>query len=146
MEGRAVGHNFERNPPGTIPARLGLIWFSGFREDLNVKVYDVWRTDGRMPSDGKKKCLWKINSNNKIWIWSIAWTWRKTPLKSIETTIDFVLFSTKCTFGIWFGFFDTWINIYILSVKCHATKWSDRVSEWFLFNANFSAISWQEHS
>jgi hypothetical protein len=28
--------------PGTIPARLGLIWFSGFRgEDLNVKVYDV---------------------------------------------------------------------------------------------------------
>jgi ferredoxin-fold anticodon binding domain-containing protein len=36
--------------PGTIPARLGLIWFSGFRgEDLNVKVYDV----RRMPSDGK---------------------------------------------------------------------------------------------
>jgi hypothetical protein len=25
--------------PGTIPARLGLIWFRG--EDLNVKVYDV---------------------------------------------------------------------------------------------------------
>jgi hypothetical protein len=25
----------------TIPARLGLIWFSGFRvEDLNVEVYD----------------------------------------------------------------------------------------------------------
>ena len=36
---------------GTIPARFGLIWFSGFRgEDLNVKVYDVRR---RMPSDGK---------------------------------------------------------------------------------------------
>jgi hypothetical protein len=36
--------------PGTIPARLGLIWFSSFRgEDLNVKVYDVLRTeyDGR---------------------------------------------------------------------------------------------------
>jgi len=28
--------------PGTIPAMLGLIWFSGFRgEDLNVKVDDV---------------------------------------------------------------------------------------------------------
>ena len=28
--------------PGTIPARFGLIRFSGFRgEDLNVKVYDV---------------------------------------------------------------------------------------------------------
>ena len=36
--------------PGTIPARLGLIWFSGFRgEDLNVKVYDVRWT----PSDSK---------------------------------------------------------------------------------------------
>ena len=45
MEGGAVGHNFERDPP-----RLGLIWFSGFRgEDLNVKVYDV----RQMPSDGK---------------------------------------------------------------------------------------------
>jgi hypothetical protein len=54
MEGGAVGHNFERTHPGTIPARLGLIWFSSFRrEDLNVKVYDVRRMDGRMPSDGK---------------------------------------------------------------------------------------------
>ena len=35
------GHNFERDPPrGTIPARFGLIWFSGFREeDLNVIFY-----------------------------------------------------------------------------------------------------------
>jgi hypothetical protein len=40
MEGRPVGHNFERDPP-----RLGLIWFSGFRgDDLNVKVYDIRRT------------------------------------------------------------------------------------------------------
>ena len=39
--------------PGTIPARLGLIWFSGFRgEDLHVKVYDVRRTDGRQDDDG----------------------------------------------------------------------------------------------
>jgi len=50
MEGRAVRHNFERDPQGIIPARFGLIWFSGFRgEDLNVKVYEVRRT----PSDGK---------------------------------------------------------------------------------------------
>ena len=41
MEGRAVGHNFERDPPkDTIPARFGLIWFSGFRgKDLNVIFY-----------------------------------------------------------------------------------------------------------
>jgi hypothetical protein len=35
MEGKAVGHNFERDPP-----RFGLIWFCGFRgEDLNVIFY-----------------------------------------------------------------------------------------------------------
>ena len=35
--------------PGTIPARFGLIWFSGFRgEDLNVKVYDIRRTPKRV--------------------------------------------------------------------------------------------------
>jgi hypothetical protein len=40
MEGGAVGHNFERDPPRAIPARFGLIWFSGFRgEDLNVIFY-----------------------------------------------------------------------------------------------------------
>ena len=56
MEGGAVGHILKGTHPGTIPARLGLIWFSGFRgEDLNVKVYDVWRT----PSDGKSSLgLW----------------------------------------------------------------------------------------
>ena len=41
MEGGAVGHNFEREThPGIIPARFGLIWFSGFRgKDLNVIFY-----------------------------------------------------------------------------------------------------------
>jgi hypothetical protein len=32
--------NLKENHPGTIPARFGLIWFSGFREeDLNVIFY-----------------------------------------------------------------------------------------------------------
>jgi hypothetical protein len=32
--------NLKGNHPGTIPARFGLIWFSGFREeDLNVIFY-----------------------------------------------------------------------------------------------------------
>jgi hypothetical protein len=32
--------NLERTNPGTIPARFGLIWLSGFRgEDLNVIFY-----------------------------------------------------------------------------------------------------------
>ena len=44
MEGGAVGHNFERDPPKDHSCHL--IWFRGFRgEDLNVKVYDVRRTD-----------------------------------------------------------------------------------------------------
>ena len=39
----------------TILARFGLIWLSGFRgEDLNVKVYDVRRTDGRTTDDGRQ--------------------------------------------------------------------------------------------
>jgi hypothetical protein len=40
MEGGAVGHNFERDHPRTIPAKLGLICFSGFRgKDLNMIFY-----------------------------------------------------------------------------------------------------------
>jgi len=41
---------------------LSLIWFSDFRgEDLNVRVYDVQRTDGRTPSNDKSLhglCPW----------------------------------------------------------------------------------------
>jgi hypothetical protein len=52
--------------PGTIPARFGFIWFSGFRgEDLNVKVYDVrqkltWPLDRRAQNRPirDKNCLW----------------------------------------------------------------------------------------
>jgi len=34
--------------PRTIPARFGLIWFISFRgKDLNVKVYNIRRTDDR---------------------------------------------------------------------------------------------------
>jgi hypothetical protein len=37
MEGGAVGHNFERDPPRDHPCQ---VWFSGFRgEDLNVIFY-----------------------------------------------------------------------------------------------------------
>jgi methionine salvage enolase-phosphatase E1 len=40
--------------PRTIPARFGLIWLRGFRgEDLNVKVYDVRRTDRQTTTDAK---------------------------------------------------------------------------------------------
>jgi hypothetical protein len=40
MEGETVGHILKGTHPGTIPARFGLIWFSGFRaEDLNVIFY-----------------------------------------------------------------------------------------------------------
>jgi hypothetical protein len=40
MEGRAVRHNFERDPPKDHPCQVWLIWFSGFRgKDLNVIFY-----------------------------------------------------------------------------------------------------------
>ena len=59
MEGGAVGHNFERDPPGTIPARFGLIWFSGFRgEDLNVIFYQ------NMPNNQYKSVERKNSQKN----------------------------------------------------------------------------------
>jgi hypothetical protein len=39
MEGGAVGQNIERDPPKDHPCRFSVIWFSGFREDLNVIFY-----------------------------------------------------------------------------------------------------------
>ena len=40
MEDGAAGHILKGTHPGTIPARFGLTWFSGFRgEDLNVIFY-----------------------------------------------------------------------------------------------------------
>ena len=40
MESGAVGHNLKWDYPRTIPAKSGLIWFSGFRgEVLNVIFY-----------------------------------------------------------------------------------------------------------
>ena len=40
MKGGAIGHNVKGTLPKSIPARFGLIWFSGFREeDLNVIFY-----------------------------------------------------------------------------------------------------------
>ena len=46
--------------PGTIPARFGLIWFSGFREDLNVIFYQ------NMPNldNWYKSAERKISQNN----------------------------------------------------------------------------------
>ena len=46
--------------PRTILARFALIWFRGFRgEDLNVKVYDVRRTDGR--TDDERQVMAKAH-------------------------------------------------------------------------------------
>ena len=58
LEGRVeLSHiNVKGTHPRTIPAMFGLIWFSDFRGDLNVKVYDVRRT----PSDGSLSQLCPI--------------------------------------------------------------------------------------
>jgi hypothetical protein len=40
MEGGAVGHNFERDPPRDYPCQVWFNFFCGFREeDLNVIFY-----------------------------------------------------------------------------------------------------------
>jgi hypothetical protein len=36
MEGGASDTILKGTHPGTIPARLGLIWFSGFRGEVNL--------------------------------------------------------------------------------------------------------------
>ena len=49
----------KRTHPGTIPARFGLIWFSGFRgEDLNVIFHQNFVLIEQMVSDKKK--LWEF--------------------------------------------------------------------------------------
>ena len=73
--------------PRTIPARLCLIWFSGFRgEDLNVKVYDVRRTDGRRtPSDGKSSHgLWSGELINIILGTAIQHIYQQSRLPGMD--------------------------------------------------------------
>jgi hypothetical protein len=55
--------NLKGTHPRTISARFGLFWFRGFREeDLNVKVYDIRRTDERTTMDAKwwQKLTWSL--------------------------------------------------------------------------------------
>ena len=48
MEGGDVGHKGERDPPRDHPCQVWFNLVQRFRgKDLNVKVYDVQRTDGR---------------------------------------------------------------------------------------------------
>jgi hypothetical protein len=54
MEGGAV-----RTHPGTIPARFGLVWFSGFREDLNVIFYENMPNLNNRYKSAERKCLQK---------------------------------------------------------------------------------------
>ena len=69
--------------PRTIPARFGLIWFRGFRgEDLNVKVYDVRRTDRQTTTDAK-------------WWQKLTWSLWPDELKNVKTWQNPV-FKTVC--------------------------------------------------
>jgi hypothetical protein len=50
MEGRAVGHNFERDPPRDHPCQVRFNLVQRFqRRRFKCEIYDV----RRMPSDGK---------------------------------------------------------------------------------------------
>jgi hypothetical protein len=83
----AVRHNFERGPPDQrpIPAKCGLIWFSGFKEeDLNVKVYDVRQMDAQ------KHILCREPPNKhsyQIWFQLTQWFQRRRlKCKRLQTT------------------------------------------------------------
>ena len=88
MEGGAVGHNFERDPP-----RFALIWFSGFRvEDLNVIFYqNMPNLHNRYISAERKISSWLevgITGHNferrpskdhstKVWLQLVQWFLRR---------------------------------------------------------------------
>ena len=89
--------------PRSIPARLCLIWLSGFRgEDLNVKDYDVRRTEGRRtPSDGKSSHgLWSGELINIILGTAIQHIYQQSRLPGMNwTLVDTMLqkFGMSCT-------------------------------------------------
>jgi hypothetical protein len=54
---------FKGNHPGTIPARFGLIWFSGFRgEDLNAIFYQRWPPSKIVSGDHDFQPRWPPSS------------------------------------------------------------------------------------
>jgi hypothetical protein len=56
MEDGTVRHILKGTHPRTIPARFGLIWFSGFRgKDLNVIFYQTTQT----------KCMPNLHNRHK---------------------------------------------------------------------------------
>ena len=65
MEDGAVGHNFEMGLHKDYSSQLGLIWFSGFREeDLNVIFYQ------NMPNlHNLYQIDWTKNSTEKLWLY-----------------------------------------------------------------------------
>jgi hypothetical protein len=65
---------FKGRHPRTTPAKLGLIWCSGYREDLNVKAYNI-----RTPSDGISSHRIVIDLSifsDKYYINSQSWTYK----------------------------------------------------------------------
>jgi hypothetical protein len=71
------------NYPRTIPAKFGLIWFSGFREeDLNVillKCEMIWKIRKKSKLNSEKIWkLWKKSKLNSEKIWKL---WKKSKLK-----------------------------------------------------------------
>ena len=58
MEGEAVGQKWDY--PRTIPAKFGLIWFSGFREeDLNVIFYQNMPNLHNLYKSAERNIQWK---------------------------------------------------------------------------------------
>jgi hypothetical protein len=62
--------------PGTIPARVGLIWFIGFRgEDLNVIFYQNMPNLHNRYKSAERKFSQKIHST-KVWFKLAKWLQR----------------------------------------------------------------------
>ena len=99
----------------TIPARFGLIRFRVFRgEDLNVKVYDVRRTDGRGRTDGGRRTTGADG--------------RRTPSDG------------KSSHGLWPGEYKR--NKHRIAIQIHRQyKWMHRETQFILTKINTKSHS-----
>jgi hypothetical protein len=84
-----------QNCPGTIPARFGLIWFSGFRgEDLNVIFYQIMTNLHNRYISAERK----ISHKNPEYMLNYSFTFRPSSVVVVRpSTFHILIFSSETT-------------------------------------------------
>jgi hypothetical protein len=123
--------------PGTIPARFGLIWFSGFREDLNVIFYQ------NMPNLHNRY----ISAERKIWQKNTEYMFNYSlPCSCSKNLSSFWLIlkqqwtiKISSPFFLFLAWWSSWLEVGITGQnfgrgpsKDHTTKVWSKLAQWFL--------------